>query len=116
MNSSLEVQPKTGGIIILVFVGFALVIGAITGIVNVINPHPTPAATPLTASLDKPMVERTWNASFEGLHVSCGVVGDSRWQIMFPSREERLEGAEPLIDRAPTDDVWVKACGPADPG
>lgn len=101
---------KAGGAIITI----GVVIGTAVGIGNAINPDPSGPA-PAEAK-PKPMMQRSWNTTFDGVTVSCGVVGDGRWQIMFPTLEEREEGAQPVIDRAPTDDVWEKACGPSDPG
>lgn len=79
--------------------------------------HSATPARPATKQPEAaPMVQRTWNTSFHGRTVSCGIAGTERWQIMFPALEEREQGAEPVIDRAPEDYVWAKACGPSDPG
>ena len=80
------------------------------------NPLPRAAASPAAEPPEKPLVKRGWNTTFNGHTVSCGITGTERWQIMFPTWEEREEGAQPLIDRAPEDYVWAKACGPSDPG
>ena len=103
-------NEKSGCTLIGVFAAFALV----GGIVRAINPAPPDPLPP--EAQPKPEVQRTWNTTFDGLTVSCGIVGTDRWQIMFPSLDEREQGAQPVVDRSPPDYVWAKACGPSDPG
>lgn len=100
---------KAGAAVIL----FTAVIAVAVGIMEVMNP---PAETPQADTKPRPMVQRQWRTSFDGHTVTCGIAGTDRWQIMFPTLEERQEGVQPLVDQAPTDDVWAQACGPSDPG
>lgn len=62
------------------------------------------------------MVQREWRTKFGENDVAYGVTGTLRWQIMFPTREERDAGAQPIVDNAPEDYMWDRACGPSDPG
>jgi len=85
-------------------------------VITAISPSRPPTASPVVAPPKKPEVERQWQTKFDENDVACGVVGTRRWQIMFPTREESEEGAQPIVDNAPEDYVWAKACGPSDPG
>ncbi|MEI9994869.1 MAG: hypothetical protein WDM91_09770 [Rhizomicrobium sp.] len=107
MDSSLQVQPKTGGIIVMTILGVTLV----GGLLSALSPTaPVSAAAPTKETPSRPVPDRTWDSSFGGHLVKCGIAGGGRYYILMPNADEIAAGASPQLNEAPSEDAWAAAC------